>query len=225
MNTDEERQRAVAAIDAQIATLIEDGVPTDGSRIRALRAKRAVAQKSKKAIKRSVREARDRQAASAAAASSAKGRSAKQVGGRVALAPDSAADTKRLQSLSDKDRKRIELARTEVRRSLKYCGEPSTKAVRNAIAECDATISDLINQGQRYESKTRRRLRSRKARLKELEGALALRRRKSAPSELELAFLLDAYLHRRRQIRRGPDNVVGVLDVRSGGAPSLGKRK
>lgn len=58
MNTDEERQRAVAAIDAQIVALIEDGVPADSSRIRALVAKRAVAQKSKKAIKRSVREAR-----------------------------------------------------------------------------------------------------------------------------------------------------------------------
>ena len=63
MNTDEERQRAVAAIDTQIAALIEDGVPADSSRNRALKAKRAVAQKSKKAIKRSVRKARERQAA------------------------------------------------------------------------------------------------------------------------------------------------------------------
>ena len=42
MNTDEERQRAVAAIDAQIVALIEDGVSADAPRIRALKAKRAL---------------------------------------------------------------------------------------------------------------------------------------------------------------------------------------
>lgn len=67
MHNDEERRRAVAAINAQIADLIEDGVPADSSRIRALKAKRAVAQKSKKAIKRTVRKAREREAAAASA--------------------------------------------------------------------------------------------------------------------------------------------------------------
>ncbi len=221
MNTDEERQRAIAAIDARIATLIEDGVPADSSRIRALVAKRAVAQKSKKAIKRSVREARDRQAAAAGGT----GKGSPKAGGRISVVPDSAADTKRLQSLPAKERGRIEAARIRVRKLLKHCSDPTAKGVRNAIAECDADINFLINQGVRYDARARKRARLRKEGLKELQGAIAMRRRKSAPSELELAFLLDAYLERRRQIRRGPDNVVGVLDVRSAGAPSLGKRK
>lgn len=225
MNTDEERQRAVAAIDAQIAALIEDGVPADSSPIRALKAKRAVAQKSKKAIKRSVRKARERQAAATAVATAAPAKVPPKTGGRITLVPDSAADTIRLQSLPAKDRSRVETARLEVRRALKSCDEPTREGVRRAVAECDSRISNLIDKGEGYDSKARTELRQRKARLRELEGALAIRRSRSNPSELELAFLLNAYLERRRQIRRGPENVVGVLDVRSGGAPSLGKRK
>lgn len=225
MNTDEERQRAVAAIDAQIVALIEDGVPADASRIRALKAKRAVALKSKKAIKRSVRKARERQAAAAAAATVAPTGVPPKASGPIALVPDSAADSKRLRSLPDKERKRIETARMEVRQTLTWCEEPSAEGVRNAIARCDAEISALIDSGVDYETDARTQLRNRRARLKDLAAAFASRRRKSHPSVLELAFLLDAHLERRRQIRRGPDNVVGVLDVRSGGAPSLGKRK
>lgn len=225
MNTDEERQRAVTAIDAQIAALIEDGVPADSSRIRALKAKRAVAQKSKKAIKRSVRKARERQATAAAVAPVAPAKLPPNNGGRITLVPDSAVDTTRLQSLPAKDRSRVETARLEVRRALKSCDEPTREGVRRAVTECDSSISNLIDKGEGYDSKARTELRQRKARLRELEGALAMRRRRSNPSELELAFLLGAYLERRRQIRRGPENVVGVLDVRSGGAPSLGKRK
>ncbi|MBB1055871.1 hypothetical protein G6020_00305 [Dietzia sp. B19] len=99
MNTDEERQRAVAAIDTQIAALIEDGVPADSSRNRALKAKRAVAQKSKKAIKRSVRKARERQAAAAVTATLAPTRVPPKTDGRITLVPDSATDSKRLRSL------------------------------------------------------------------------------------------------------------------------------
>lgn len=113
----------------------------------------------------------------------------------------------------------------EVRQTLTWCEEPSAEGVRNAIARCDAEIRALIDSGVDYEADARTQLRNRRARLKDLAAAFASRRRKSHPSELELAFLLDARLERRRQIRRGPDNVVGVLDVRSGGAPSLGKRK
>ncbi|MBB1049899.1 hypothetical protein G6021_01925 [Dietzia sp. CW19] len=225
MNTDEERQRAVAAIDAQIVALIEDGVPADASRIRALKAKRAVARKSKKAIKRSVRKARERQAAAAASATVAPAQVPQETGGRITLVPDSAADSQRLRSLPDKERKRIETARMEVRQTLTWCEEPSAEGVRNAIARCDAEISALIDRGADYEADARTQLRNRRARLKDLAAAFASRRRKSHLSELELAFLLDAYLERRRQISRGPENVVGVLDVRSGGAPSLGKRK
>lgn len=225
MNTDEERQRAVAAIDAQIVALIEDGVPAEAPRIRALKAKRAVALKSKKAIKRSVRKARERQAAAAAAATVAPAQVPQETGGRITLVPDSAADSKRLRSLPNKERKRIETARMEVRQTLTWCEEPSAEGVRNAIARCDAEISALIDGGVDYEADARTQLRNRRARLKDLAAAFASRRRKSHPSELELAYLLDAYLERRRQISRGPENVVGVLDVRSGGAPSLGKRK
>ncbi|WP_216695993.1 hypothetical protein [Dietzia psychralcaliphila] len=225
MNTDEERQRAVAAIDAQIVAHIEDGVPADSSRIRALKAKRAVAQKSKKAIKRSVRKARERQAAAAAAATVAPTQVPQETGGRITLVPDSAADSQRLRSLPDKERKRIETTRMEVRQTLTWCEEPSAEGVRNAIARCDAKISALIDRGVDYEADARTQLRNRRARLKDLAAAFASRRRKSHPSELELAYLLDAYLERRRQIRRGPENVVGVLNMRSGGAPSLGKRK
>ena len=227
MHNDEERQRAVSAIDAQIAALIEDGVPADGSRIRALKAKRAVAQKSKKAIKRTVRKAREREAAAASAGVSGPDttRDSTKAAGRVALVPDSTADTRRLQSLPAKERKRVETARIQVLQALTWCDEPSSEGVRDAIARCDADISALIDRRVRYEADSRTQLRNRRSQLKELAGALASRRRKSPPSELELAFLLDAYLQRRRQIRRGPDNVVGVLDVRSGGAPSLGKRK
>lgn len=221
MNTDEEHQRAVAAIDARIAALIEDGVPANSSRIRALVAERAVAQKSKKAIKRSVHEAQERQAAVVGGT----GKGSPKAGRRISVVPDSAADTKRLQRLPANERGRIEAARIKVRKLLKHCSDPTAKGVQNAIAECDADISFLINQGVRYDARARKRARLRKEGLKELQGALAMRRRKSVPSELELAFLLDAHLERRRQIRRGPDNVVGVLDVRSGGAPSLGKRK
>lgn len=158
MNTDEERQRAVAAIDAQIDALIEDGVPANSSRIRALVAKRAVAQKSKKAIKRSVREARDRQAAAAGGT----GKGSPKAGGRISVVPDSAADTKRLQSLPAKERGRIEAARIKVRKLLKHCSDPTAKGVRNAIAECDADISFLINQGVRYDARARKRARLRK---------------------------------------------------------------
>lgn len=224
MNTDEERQRAVAAIDAQIDALTEDGVPADASRIRALKAKRAVALKSKKAIKRSVRKARERQAAAAAAAPVAPTQVPQETGGRITLVPDSAADTTRLQSLPAKDRSRVETARLEIRQTLTWCEEPSAEGVRNAIARCDAEISALIDRGVDYEADARTQLRNRRARLKDLAAAFASRRRKSHPSVLELAFLLDVYLERRRQISRGPENVVGVLDVRSGGAPSLGKR-
>ncbi|TCJ77384.1 UNVERIFIED_ORG: hypothetical protein EDC92_110168 [Dietzia maris] len=166
MNTDEERQRAVAAIDAQIVALIEDGVPADASRIRALKAKRAVAQKSKKAIKRSVRKARERHAAAAVAAAVAPAKVPPKTDGRITLVPDSAADSKRLRSLPDKERKRIETARMEVRQTLTWCEEPSAEGFRNAIARCDAEISALIDRGVDYEADARTMLRNRRARLK-----------------------------------------------------------
>lgn len=194
MNTDEERQRAVAAIDAQIVALIEDGVPADASRIRALKAKRAVAQKSKKAIKRSVRKARERHAAAAVAAAVAPAQVPPKTDGRLTLVPDSAADTTRLQLLPAKDRSRVETARLEVRRALKSCDEPTREGVRRAVAQCDSRISNLIDKGESYDSKVRTEVRQKKSRLRELEGALAMRRRRSNPTELELAFLLDAYL-------------------------------
>ncbi|GAA1730736.1 hypothetical protein SAMN06265174_10127 [Dietzia kunjamensis subsp. schimae] len=227
MNKDEERRRAVAAIDAQITALIEDGVPADSSRIRALKAKRAVAQKSTKAIKRTVRKAREREAVAASAGASGTGTTtaAAKAAGRIALVADSTADARRLQSLPAKERTRVETARIAVRQALTWCDEPSSEGVRDAIARCDADISALIDKGVRYQSDSRTQLRNRRSQLKDLAGAFASRRRTSPPSELELAFLLDAYLERRRQIRQGPENVVGVLDVRSGGAPSLGKRK
>lgn len=177
MNNDEERRLAVAAIDAQIATLIEDGVAPDSSRIRALKAKRAVAQKSKKAIKRTVRKARERDAAAASAGGSGTGTktASAKAAGRVALVPDSTADIRRLQSLPARERTRIETARIAVRQVLTWCDEPSSEGVRDAIASCDSDISALIDKGVRYEADARTQLRNRRTQLKELAGAFASR--------------------------------------------------
>lgn len=220
MTTEEERRRAVAAIDAQIAALLEDGVPADSSRIRALKAKRVVARKSQKAIKRSVRKARERRANELGVPLSAPRSQATPE--RGVLAPASTTDQKRLEALPQKQRKRFEQVRKEVRQTLSWCGEPTTDGVNKALARYDQKINALIDKGVRYEANERQRLRLQRRRLKELSRVLAARRRKSPPSELELALLLH---DQREQIRRGPDNVVGVLDMRSGGAPSLGKRK
>lgn len=218
--------RKIAEIDASIEELIEDGVPESSSRVRALRAKKAVLENqdaaSPKANPATGPTSRKRQK------NAGPGR-IKPVAPVADLLAEKATVPQESKAARRKHRRAIEDALWVVN-ALRRIGLPRTiKEADVMLKEIQSEIAEHADGKKTYPQKLRTTHSNRRRAVREVRKALKWRRRSAPVEPADLAEVLYAWALREVNRRRGMPadavGVVGMIQVRSGGAPSLGKRK
>ena len=217
--------RRIAEIDATIADLIEDGVPASSPRVRALRAKKAVLENqdtaSSKAIPVTGPTSRERHK------NAGPGR-IRPVAPVADLLAEKATIPQESKAARRKHRRAIEDALWVVN-ALRRIGLPRSITEADVmLKEIQSEIAEHADGKEPYPQKLRTTHSNRRRAVREVRKALKWRRRSAPVEPADLAEVLYAWTLREVNRRRGMPadavGVVGMIQVRSGGAPSLGKR-
>lgn len=232
----DDTRRKIGEINAAIDALLEEGVAASSSRVRALRAKKAVLQNGvckaqhRMPIKTPQPSRQERQS-SIPAKGRKKPRSdrIKDVNPvsdalvAIARTPQASKAAKRLH------RRAFEQASRAVT-LLRSIGLPRTVDEADTILdEIQWKIAQYIDGSVDYPRKLRATHGDQRRAAREVRQALKWRRRTVPVEPAELAEILYSWslreVARRRDMPADARGVVGMIQVRSGGAPSLGKRK
>lgn len=218
--------RRIAEIDAAIVALIEDGVTVSSSRVRALRAKKTVLQNPSAVSHKSAPTSKPTSPKRQKNAGPAR---IKPVGPVGDLLADKAANPQKSKAAARMHRRAVEDAMGVVS-ALRPIGLPRTIAESDVmLEEIQSKIAYRIDGKHDYPQKLRSAHGHQRRAVREVRQALKWRRRSAPVDPGDLAEVLYAWALREVRRRRGMPaeavGVVGMIQVRSGGAPSLGKRK
>lgn len=229
-----EVRRRITEIDAAIDALIEDGVDASSSRVRALRAKKSVlldpdAQRRSMLGTATLRTGAPRRGTTGTRREKTPEARIKPVGIVAELLAGKVRAPQKSKAEASAHRRAIDNALKTVN-SLRKVGLPRTVAEADVmLADVQSAIVSRLDDKRDYPQKMRSVHGDQRRAIKEVRQALKWRRRTAPVDAADLADILYAWalreVVRRRSMPADTVGVVGIIQVRSGGAPSLGRRK